>query len=71
MFIQEIFQLADDDIVEAVTCAIQYALHSTILQEQYLDDFSLNRFRERNTFLSKHRKRSYPRRDLILCPDSL
>ena len=35
MLIQEMFQLTDDDIIEAVTCDIryQYALHTTSLQE--------------------------------------
>lgn len=50
MLIQEMFQLTDDDIVEAVTCDIrfQYAIHTTSLLEQPISDLSLSRFRERN-----------------------
>lgn len=47
MLIQKMFQLTDDDIVEAVSCDIrfQYALHTTSLPEQPISDRSLSRFR--------------------------
>ena len=49
MFLKELFDLSDDDVVESLMMDIrfQYALHTTSFEEQPLSDKTLSRFRRR------------------------